>query len=692
MNPHTKRFIYRIGVACLAGFSLFGCGHETKTQSQVEVAEIDFLNLDPEVEYVGDEDCRLCHSKIYASFKETGMGRSFYPFTASNLVEDFSEKNHVFDENSSFHYEAVSKNRAFYQVEYRLDDHGRRVHELSRKIAYVIGSGNQARTYLTEENGFLCELPLTWYSKKKKWDMSPGFEFLNHRFSREISADCMNCHNSYAEYMPYSGNRYTGVPPGISCERCHGPGELHVETRYNTKFGDSTKTAIDKTIVNPRHLPGALQMEVCLQCHLQPQVAIPKAGKNGERFRPGMRMRDIRSVFVFGDLLPGDLRVASHGQRFASSKCYTESAGKLTCITCHNPHKSVKTMSREHFNNICITCHDHSMLSQAKPNVVHTPEADCVDCHMPQGNTSDVGHVNFTDHGIPKVPAPVQKTPPSASAKLVDFYGEQDDTAALRLGLAYLHLYDGLDHFEASFQQAMSAVAENLASHPNHEEGLYRLGMAYASTGRFNEALQLFRTLTQNAPQNALAHLQLAKVLHKMNKPNAAIESYQNALRLLPENAEALTQLGSLYVQSGRLALGLDYLNKAIAAQPSYVPAHLALGEIRVKARQSLTQARQHFLDALRLEPDSITALDNSGNLAMLANNLPEATRYFKQILAIDSKFIPVYGYLSYIYSLSGNTAEARSYLNRALQVDPENARIQAMLQQLDVAAKAQGN
>jgi tetratricopeptide (TPR) repeat protein len=661
---------------------------EHSESANVANEQLDFLNLDPKVEYVGDEDCALCHSEIFKSFKQTGMGRSFYLPSASNRIEDFAANNHAYDARRNLHYEAIAKGEEFFQIEYRLDEKGQRAHELARKIDYVIGSGNHGRTYLTEENGFLYELPLTWYTQKKKWDLSPGYEYVNYRFSRPITATCMNCHNSYAEYVAYSGNRYADVPHGIGCERCHGPGALHVEKRYSAKYSDSTKKAIDKTIVNPRRLPPDIQMDVCLQCHLHGEVGIFKPGKQKNVFRPGMRLQEVRSIFVIDNSSPSDLRVNSHGQRLASSACYIKSNGKLVCITCHNPHLPVKTVARGSFNETCASCHSLATLSQGKPRAQHDASGDCVACHMPQGKTSDVGHVNFTEHWIQKEPAAPQPVRAATAPKLKDFFGEKDAASDFRLGMAYLQFYDAANAGQGDFEQTLDLVRKGLLNDPTNEEGLYRLGLVYFQLRRWEEASQQFRALITSAPQHVLGHTQLAMALGQLGRHEEAVASYQAALQILPENAAALTELGHHYVQLSKSAEGLDCFQRASTAQPSYAPAHNALGEYAVYVQQDFAAAKQHFLRALRLDPDDVMALNNLGNVAMAFAQHTEARGYFERVLALNPKFVPAYGNLAHIYSSQGKIAEARSYLGRALQVDPQNARIKEMLAQLEANGK----
>ena len=58
------------------------------------------------------------------------------------------------------------------------------------------------------------------------------------------------------------------MPSGIDCERCHGPGSIHVKQRQNGSKVDTSKY-IDYSIVNPAKLSIDEQFDVCQRCHLQ---------------------------------------------------------------------------------------------------------------------------------------------------------------------------------------------------------------------------------------------------------------------------------------------------------------------------------------------------------------------------------------------------------------------------------------
>jgi hypothetical protein len=81
----------------------------------------------------------------------------------------------------------------------------------------------------------------------------------------------MFCHNAYPR-LP-AGNQEWGaeaqylepVPEGIDCQRCHGPGQRHLETAGRAGAGSDE---IRASIVNPKRLSPERWMEVCMQCHL----------------------------------------------------------------------------------------------------------------------------------------------------------------------------------------------------------------------------------------------------------------------------------------------------------------------------------------------------------------------------------------------------------------------------------------
>src|SRR5262249_32220694 len=136
------------------------------------------------------------------------------------------------------------------------------------EVHFAVGSGARARSYAVARDGYLFQSPLTWYPQGGRWDLSPSYEVRNQHFSRPITPGCLFCHCNYADHVPNTLNRYRQPifhGYAIGCERCHGPGELHVRRR---EAGEKV-AGRDDTIVNPSRLEHSLREAVCQQCHLQ---------------------------------------------------------------------------------------------------------------------------------------------------------------------------------------------------------------------------------------------------------------------------------------------------------------------------------------------------------------------------------------------------------------------------------------
>src|SRR5207253_8489713 len=98
----------------------------------------------------------------------------------------------------------------------------------------AIGSGTRGRTYLSIQGDAVWQSPISWFSGKEDWDLSPN-HVLEQGGRRPITRACLFCHTDRVEPVPGAENRYRqplfAGQVSIGCERCHGPGELHVAER-----------------------------------------------------------------------------------------------------------------------------------------------------------------------------------------------------------------------------------------------------------------------------------------------------------------------------------------------------------------------------------------------------------------------------------------------------------------------------
>ncbi len=229
-----------------------------------------YKNTRPGVKYLGDSACIGCHSEIAQTYRNHPMGRSLYPIGSAPRTAGHEPGSRPLFVAQGFEYSVENRNGHVIHKETRRDASGRVIAQTEGEVRFVVGSGRMGIAHLIERDGFLFQSPITWYARDRRWDLPPGYEKSNRHFDLPIQSVCLYCHANRSEPVEGTVNRYR--PPffaghAIGCERCHGPGELHVA---HPEVVDGR----DLTIVNPAALEPALRDAVCQQCHLNGQKRV----------------------------------------------------------------------------------------------------------------------------------------------------------------------------------------------------------------------------------------------------------------------------------------------------------------------------------------------------------------------------------------------------------------------------------
>src|SRR5262245_30046449 len=191
-----------------------------------------YLNTRRGVTYVGDSACTRCHGQIADTYHMHPMGRSLSPVSAATSPEVEFETGRPLFEAQGLEYSIEARDGHVIHKETRRDTAGRIVAQNQAEVQFVFGSGSQGLGYLIERDGFLFQSPITWYARKQRWDLSPGYKQTNPHFDRPVESTCLFCHANRVEPIAGTTNRYASPifrGHAIGCERCHGPGELHIQ-------------------------------------------------------------------------------------------------------------------------------------------------------------------------------------------------------------------------------------------------------------------------------------------------------------------------------------------------------------------------------------------------------------------------------------------------------------------------------
>lgn len=451
------------------------------------------------------------------------------------------------------YFEVFRKNGDVYQSEYALQGQTR-TFENTQKIDLVMGAGENGWTFLVRRGELLVEAPLSFYSKPRKWGLSPGFEAEDVGFNRPIHAACIACHSGRANAIPNRNGSY-GNPAfhelAVGCENCHGPGGEHMRGNKHA-------------IVNPGTLEARLAEDICMSCHQAGNARILQPGKTYSDFRPGSPLHETLAIFKLPQT--GETDLLEHNAAMKLSKCFRGSGGKLSCLTCHEAHAEIETARKAAFYRArCLTCHDNRSCKLPLSKRMASRGDDCTACHMPKRAIAQIAHSALTNHRIiarADEPAPASDERPSfvdlPGIVYVNGPGGQTDS---RLPLltklsAYGELAAQQPELEAQYLKLLQQAETTLPQEPLVRAALGRKALRER---RYDDAIRLLTGAT--APDSALDLAQALKLTGK-EADSAPVLERAVALNLLDKTLRKtliLTYIDLKRYDTAKLAMR-DYL------------------------------------------------------------------------------------------------------------------------------------
>jgi Flp pilus assembly protein TadD len=515
------------------------------------------------------------------------MGRSLLPVANASPLERYDAAARNPFDAAGFRYTVELRGQQVVHKETAIDPSGTRLFDREAEIHFVVGSGERGRSYLINRDGYLFASPVSWYAQKGIWDLSPGYAANNPHFGRPIGPYCLFCHANRVEPVAHTANHYRSPlfrGTAIGCERCHGPGELHVWRRRSNE----EITGRDDTIVNPRNLEHELREAVCQQCHLQGEQRVLRRGRNHFDYRPGLPLQLFFTDFVKPPGQQSDTRFVGTVEQMYASRCFRESTGpeKLGCTNCHDPHQEPAAERKiAYFRARCLSCHMEQACSLPRTvRLERNKEDSCIACHMPRTG-SEVNHTSITDHRIPRQPESVANKPGSSAwprpgqIPLVPFprgaVDPEDKDIGRDLGIALMDLAE----------KQPDQTARQLS----------------------DMAFPLLETAVTADPADVLAWEAKGSALWYQGRLQQALTALETALKLVPERETSLYLAATLALRIKRHELARGLAERAIRVNPWRWQYHHTLGAVHAY-EDDWPGAIRACQEALQLNPASLLA------------------------------------------------------------------------------------
>jgi len=581
------RVTWTVGLAALCFVCTLARTAEARPPGQAAPAQErppqQYLNAQPGVEYVGDEACGACHPSEFESFKRTGMGRSV-AIPSPDELRALAKPVIILRKQLSRAYSVYARDGKMFQEESERDAKGNVVYSETHEIAYTVGAGDVGKSYLVAKGDALFVSPVSYYTRLRGWDLSPGYnQGIFRGFTRRVVDLCVDCHTGLPLLAPDSHNRFQQPPfrfLTVGCERCHGPGAIHVEQR---KQGAPLTGPLDFSIVNPDRLRPEVRDDVCAQCHFAGDARVLQPGKNYLDFRPGTPLGDVVDIFSVPPTIKGTRFVAlDQFEQLRMSRCWTASKGRLGCITCHDPHVQLHgDKAADYFRERCLNCHPADTCRGPIPKRQATPPPDNgTFCHMPKRAIENIGHSSLTDHRILRTPSEIPAVlQGGASAPPIDLIldtkssGSRDTQLDLRnLALAYSQI---AARYPELAERGLAILEQAAAALPSDAEVQSSYGLIFS-------------------------------VARPREKERAA-QALQKAIDLGSKSAEVRTQLARLLLQKGEVTASMELYQQSILMEPYYTPPYLELA--RIFSTLNDRKSALELLDrALKIDPGNDAA------------------------------------------------------------------------------------
>jgi hypothetical protein len=465
-----------------------------------------------------------------------------------DLLESLSSPASYVHERLNRRFDVYSQEGKLYQSESGMGADGNETFTTAHQIDWIVGAGVNGYGAIVRHDSYLFQAPLSFYTRPMQWAPSPGYEFTDLGFNRPITAGCIFCHSGRSNPVAGGNGRFDSTPfseLSIGCENCHGPGAAHLRSMSSTS-GSSAKKQFDPAIVNPARLPPYLADNICMACHQTGDARVLKPGKSYRDFRPGTPLDDTLSILIVPPARESP-PTADHVEHYYSmtlSKCYRASKGRLSCITCHDPHtEPAREEAAASFNGKCLTCHSNqSCKLPLAARMQKAPANDCTGCHMPKRDIQVISHSSATNHRVvatPDEPYP-DVTFRQTTGSLPDLIHlnpapgkEGVPPPLLTLLAAYGELAEHRPEYIAPYLKVLGKLEKAQPGDPLVQAALGRRDL---KNGDYQAAADHLRRALESGAPAATTYADLADAVEHLGKTDQALPLIEKAIELDPFN------------------------------------------------------------------------------------------------------------------------------------------------------------
>jgi serine/threonine protein kinase/tetratricopeptide (TPR) repeat protein len=242
-------------------------------------------------------------------------------------------------------------------------------------------------------------------------------------------------------------------------------------------------------------------------------------------------------------------------------------------------------------------------------------------------------------------------------------------------GRGYLEDYRSQDNIENAIAQFEHAIAVD----KNYAPAYAAMGMAYnvgyQRKNRDKDWMEKAKTECEHAlaitPQLAEGHTCLGKVFASTGRYEDAVQQFRRSLELDHNSDETLRSLADAHQKLGQPAAAEEAYRKAVSLRPNYWAVYSAFGTFYYNQAR-FADATGMFKKAIQLAPLNYSGYLNLGAAYSQLDRYQEAVEALKQSIAVRPNF-EAYGNLGAVYFYMRRYSDSAESLQQALKIDPQD-------------------
>lgn len=671
--------------------------------------------------FVGSPACATCHQRETAAWKGTQHADAMQHARGAAVLGDFNGATFIRDGVTT----TFSKrdDRFFIQTEGPDGKPG------EFEVKFTFGVSPLQQYLVALPGGRLQAFGIAWDTRPKsaggqRWfdlyfgqKIPPGDPLHWTGIQQTANYMCIDCHvTNLRKGFDAASNTYnsTWTELGVGCEACHGPGGDHaanpkvrLPAQHPSRAGIVWGTDPAARPEVPKPAAGQVaEVETCGRCHAR-RSQLTDDIHAGQPLADGFRVSLLERGLYRPDGQMQD-EVFNHGS-FLHSRMFAKG---VTCSDCHDPHSQ---KLRAEGNALCEQCHLPAKYD-ARTHHFHDPASkagQCTTCHMPVVTymVADPRH----DHSF-RVPRPDLSATLGTPDVCADCHSDKPaGWAAEQLRSRLGHAPSGFQDFATAFHAAdrgvpgAAGLLARIANDPAEPAIVRASALARAaglerglSAVDLRAALSSPDALLRAAAVEAAASLEpaqrIALIVPLLRDParqvrmeaaralagpaemqltdadraafRAALAEFVDTQRYNADRAEGHMNLALLEMRRGNGLLADDPLAKAIAVDPTFVPAYVQLADL-YRGRREEDKAEAILRQAVARNPDASLAHYALGLSLVRQRKLGPAVDELRRAAELTPDSAR-YGYvLAVALEQTGQRTEATRTLDEVLKRHP---------------------